>query len=58
MIKVWTDAAEAGLLDRHGERGSTFAYLPGTPATRAVSVTMPCGSNLGACPLACLQFSR
>src|SRR6202158_1747455 len=41
MIKVWTDAAEAGLLDRHGERGSTFAYLPGTPAARAVSVTMP-----------------
>src|SRR6266478_9297027 len=41
MIKVWTDAAEAGLLDRHGERGSTFAYLPGTPPTRAVSVTMP-----------------
>ena len=31
MIKVWTDAAEAGLLDRHGERGSTFAYLPATP---------------------------
>jgi len=26
MIKVWTDAAEAGVLDRHGERGSTFAY--------------------------------
>src|SRR5580704_18340430 len=41
MIKVWTDAAEAGLLDRHAERGSTFAYLPGTPAARAVSVTMP-----------------
>ena len=41
MIKVWTDAAEAGLLDRHGERGSTFAYLPATPAARAVSVTMP-----------------
>jgi serine/threonine-protein kinase HipA len=41
MIKVWTDAAEAGLLDRHGERGSTFAYLPGAPAARAVSVTMP-----------------
>jgi serine/threonine-protein kinase HipA len=41
MIKVWTDAAEAGLIDRHGERGSTFAYLPGTPAVRAVSVTMP-----------------
>ena len=41
MIKVWTDATEAGLLDRHGERGSTFAYLPDTPAARAVSVTMP-----------------
>src|SRR5579863_2186015 len=41
MIKVWTDAAEAGLLDRNGERGSTFAYLPDISATRAVSVTMP-----------------
>ena len=41
MIKVWTDAAEAGLLDRHRERGSTFAYLPGTPPARSVSVTMP-----------------
>ena len=39
MIKVWTDAAEAGLLDRHGERGSTFAYLPDKPPVRAVSVT-------------------
>ena len=41
MIKVWTDAAESGLLDRHGERGSAFAYLPATPDARAVSVTMP-----------------
>src|SRR5580693_10184363 len=41
MIKVWTDAADSGLLDRHEERGSTFVYLPGTPGTRAVSVTMP-----------------
>ena len=41
MIKVWTDAAEAGLLDRHGDRGSTFAYLPGAEEARAVSVTMP-----------------
>jgi hypothetical protein len=41
MIKVWTDVAEAGLLDHHGERGSTFANLPETPAARAVSVTMP-----------------
>ena len=23
MIKVWTDDAEAGLLDRYGERGSS-----------------------------------
>ena len=41
MINVWTDLAEAGLLDRRGERGSTFAYLPGRPAAHAVSVTMP-----------------
>src|SRR5499427_4301550 len=41
MIKVWTDAAETGLLDRRGERGSTFAYLPGAPPKREVSVTMP-----------------
>jgi len=41
MIKVWTDAAESGLLDRHGDRGSAFAYLPDIPAARAVSVTMP-----------------
>lgn len=41
MIKVWTDTAEAGLIDRDGERGSAFAYLPGTVEARAVSVTMP-----------------
>ena len=41
MIKVWTDAAEAGLLDRLQDRGSAFAYLPGAPARRAVSVSMP-----------------
>src|SRR5215471_17980029 len=41
MIKVWTGAAEAGLIDRYGERGSTFAYLPDIPPARAVSVTMP-----------------
>jgi len=41
MIKVWADTAEAGLLDRHGERGSAFAYLPATPPAGAVSVTMP-----------------
>ena len=41
MIKIWTDAAESGLLDRYAERGSTFAYLPDTPPARAVSITMP-----------------
>src|SRR5450432_2095999 len=41
MIKVWTDAAEAGLLDRQRDRGSAFAYLPETVPQRAVSLTMP-----------------
>src|SRR5882757_686934 len=41
MIKVWTDAVEAGLLDRFDNRGSTFLYLPDTLPARAVSVTMP-----------------
>ena len=41
MLNVWADRAEAGLLDRYRERGSTFAYLPGMPASRAVSATMP-----------------
>lgn len=41
MIKVWTDAAEAGLLDHFGARGSTFLYDPGVAPVRAVSVTMP-----------------
>ena len=41
MIKIWTDGAEAGLLDRYGERGSAFAYSPETPEARGVSITMP-----------------
>jgi serine/threonine-protein kinase HipA len=41
MIKIWTDAAEAGLLDHHETRGSSFAYLPDVVRARAVSVTMP-----------------
>jgi hypothetical protein len=40
MIKAWTDGAEAGLLDRYGERGSTFAYLPAVAPALAISVTM------------------
>lgn len=41
MIKVWTESAEAGLLDRNGQRGSAFVYMPGVDGARAVSVTMP-----------------
>lgn len=41
MIKVWTDAAEAGFLDRHAARGSSFVYLLEIARARAVSVTMP-----------------
>ena len=41
MIKVWTDSQEAGMLDRLGERGSSFAYAPEAPPARAVSATMP-----------------
>jgi serine/threonine-protein kinase HipA len=41
MIKIWTGGAEAGLLDRSGDRRSTFLYLPETAGARAVSVTMP-----------------
>jgi serine/threonine-protein kinase HipA len=41
MIKVWTDASEAGLFDPFGARGSTFVYQPDAPSVRAVSVTMP-----------------
>lgn len=41
MIKVWTDAAEAGLLDRFDARGSAFVYQTSAPPLRAVSMTMP-----------------
>jgi hypothetical protein len=58
MIKVWTHAAEAGLLDRHGERGSTFAYLPGPPPTREVSVTMPLRLESWSVPFGLLPASR
>lgn len=40
MIRVWSDAQSAGILDR-GSSGSTFAYHPDAPRGRAVSVTMP-----------------
>jgi serine/threonine-protein kinase HipA len=41
MMKIWADGLEAGLLERHGKRGSSFAYLPDAAPERAVSVTMP-----------------
>lgn len=41
MIKIWTDRAPAGLLDRLGARGTAFVYPPATHPARAVSLTMP-----------------
>ncbi len=40
-LKVWSDNAPAGLLDREGQRGSTLTYLPMAEEARAVSLTMP-----------------
>ena len=33
MIGVWTSHEPAGLLDRNGPRGSTFAYVAEPPAS-------------------------
>ena len=41
MIRVWSDNKTAGVLDRLGPKGSTFAYDPQALPERAVSVTMP-----------------
>ena len=41
MLRIWTDSQHAGFLDRHGNRGGTFAYEPELATARAVSVTMP-----------------
>jgi serine/threonine-protein kinase HipA len=41
MIAVWADGARAGLLDRFGARGSSFAPDPLGAPTAAVSLTMP-----------------
>src|ERR1044071_3896018 len=56
MMKIWTDGAEAGLLDRSRDRSSTFIYLPDTIQQRAVSVTMPVrlaswNTNFGLAPI-------
>lgn len=41
MIRVWSDGKKAGVLDRLGPKGSTYAYDPLALQERAVSVTMP-----------------
>jgi len=41
VIRVWSDGVRAGILDRLGPRGSTFAYDPEVRGERAVSITMP-----------------
>ena len=56
MIKVWTDAAEAGMLDRHNVRGSTFVYQPGVVSDRAVSVTMNVRTSSYDAPLGLLPI--
>ncbi len=56
MIKVWTDAVEAGMLDRHNTRGSTFVYQPGVAGERAVSVTMNVRTSSYDAPLGLLPI--
>ena len=56
MIKVWTDAAEAGMLYRHNVRGSTFVYQPGVASERAVSVTMKVRTSSYDAPLGLLPI--
>jgi serine/threonine-protein kinase HipA len=41
MIRVWSDGTSAGLLDRHGQRGTAFSYDPAAAGEGAVSMTMP-----------------
>lgn len=41
MIRVWSDNARAGVLDRLAIKGSTFAYDPMASPARAASLTMP-----------------
>jgi len=41
VIRVWSDNNSAGVLDRLGAKGSTFAYDPLALPERAVSMTMP-----------------
>lgn len=41
MIRVWSDGAVAGALDRLEGAGTTFAYGPQSEVERGVSLTMP-----------------
>jgi serine/threonine-protein kinase HipA len=41
MINVWADNQPAGVLDRYGSRGSTFAYNHAVNPLCAISLTMP-----------------
>ena len=41
MLRAWSDSQRAGVLDRHGKRGTTFVYESQADPARAVSVTMP-----------------
>lgn len=41
MLRVWTDSRRAGVLDRHGQRGTTFVSDANAAPDRAVSITMP-----------------
>jgi serine/threonine-protein kinase HipA len=41
LIRVWSDMKSTGGLDRHGRRGTAFAYDSGVAAAHAVSMTMP-----------------
>jgi serine/threonine-protein kinase HipA len=56
MLRVWADRQRAGVLDRHGPRGTAFAYDPKVEPVRAVSVTMPVrvaswNANFGLLPI-------
>lgn len=41
MLRVWVGDRPVGILDRHGERGTTFVYGEGVDERDLVSMTMP-----------------
>lgn len=40
-LRVWVDDCPVGRIDRFGRSGMTFAYDPGVPPSRAISLNMP-----------------